>query len=96
LCSSADAQQHRDVSTYFVQQCTIVYPLSIRNWAMLLPSACDLHRLFRPQASYGRVILSGFTSASNSSPVRYPSFSAASRRLECSTCAVCAICAALS
>ena len=35
--------------------------------------------------AYGCVIFSGFTSWSNSSPVRYPSFSAASRRLECST-----------
>jgi hypothetical protein len=46
--------------------------------------------------SYGCVIFSGLTSWSNSSLVRYPSFSAASRRLDCSTCAVCAICAALS
>ena len=46
--------------------------------------------------SYGRVIFSGRTNWSNSSPVRYPSLTAASRRLVCSTCAVCAIFAALS
>jgi hypothetical protein len=51
---------------------------------------------FRAEIHYGRVIFSGRTSRSNSSPVRCPSFNAASRRLLCSTCAVWAICAALS
>jgi len=49
-------------------------------------SRVDCHRpLFAAWSAYGLVILSGLTSWSNSSPVRYPSFKAASRKLVCST-----------
>ena len=68
--------------------------LNLGNPARLGRNVLRPYRL-APQV-HGWVMSSGLTRASNSSPERKPSFTAASRRLECSLWAVLATLAALS